>query len=381
MNNPNQKENGAHMAYEQKLNDNTQKTGMEQVRIIKVNHRLPMEEMYTKGASCFRAALDQYATLFKRGDSVLVKPNLLSARDIRKGVTTHPKTLDVVLDFLKEIGTKPFVGDSPPDGNGCAVAQKTGLIEICEKHQVDFVEFDEPVRVDHDGEYGFNLSKRVLEADKIVNLAKMKTHSLTMLTLAVKNTFGCVPGKEKASWHFKALNTNHFAKLMVEICSVVNPTLSIVDGLIAHEGNGPSNGTPKSLGVIFISENPFALDDAIAASLGIDRKKIPILMEASKKKRIPQYQIIGEWSGSMVLPTTNLVFSGLNFIGNRFNLFKKKPQIDKDKCIKCCRCEKNCPVKAIDIDRLQIDYSKCIRCYVCHEVCPEDAIRLVRGLF
>lgn len=369
------------MAYEQKLTDNTQKKGIEQVRIIKVNHRLPMEEMYTKGASCLREVLDQYVRLFQRGDRVLVKPNLLSARDIRKGVTTHPKTLDVVLDFLKEIGTKPFVGDSPPDGNGYRVAQQTGLIEVCEKHRVDFVEFDEPVRVDHDGEYDFNLSKCVLEADKIVNLAKMKTHSLTMLTLAVKNTFGCVPGKEKASWHFKALNTNHFAKLMVEICSAVNPTLSIVDGLIAHEGNGPSNGTPKSLGVIFISENPFALDDAIVASLGINRKKIPILIEAAKKNRIPQYQIIGEWSGSMVLPTTHLVFSGLHFISNHFNRFKKKPQIDKDKCIKCRRCENNCPAKAIDIDRLQIDYSQCIRCYVCHEVCPEDAIRLVRGLF
>ncbi len=381
MNSPTHKENGVQMTVKNQFTEDMRKSDIEQVRILSVDHRLPMNEMYTKGAECLRKVLDQYAHLFKKGDRVLVKPNLLSARDIQKGVTTHPKTLDAILHFLKDIGTKPFVGDSPPDGNGYRVAQQTGLIEVCEKHRVDFVEFDEPVRVDHDGEYDFNLSKCVLEADKIVNLAKMKTHSLTMLTLAVKNTFGCVPGKEKASWHFKALNTNHFAKLMVEICSAVNPTLSIVDGLIAHEGNGPSNGTPKSLGVIFISENPFALDDAITISLGIDRKKNPILMEAAKKKCIPQYKIQGEWSGSMVLPTTHLVFSGLHFISNRFNRFKKRPQIDGGKCIKCRRCEQSCPLKAIDIDPLQIDYSKCIRCYVCHEVCPEDAISLVRGLF
>jgi uncharacterized protein (DUF362 family)/NAD-dependent dihydropyrimidine dehydrogenase PreA subunit len=342
---------------------------METVQIVTTDPKLPLEELYHKGNDLLRESLTQYTHLFKKGDHVLVKPNLLSARDIDMGVTTHPKTLDVVLKFLLELETVPFVGDSPPDGNGYAVAKKTGLIEVCEKYNVNFVELDEPVKVKHSGEYDFSISKKVLDADKIVSLAKLKTHSLTILTLAVKNTFGCIPGKEKASWHFKALNNNNFAKLMVEICSVVNPTLNIVDGLVAHEGNGPSNGKPKRQGVIFLSENPFALDDAIASCLEVPRKKYPILIEAGKKKLIPQYQTTGEWSGSMALPKTSLVFSGLNFISNRFNVFKKKPSIDKERCIKCRKCERNCPVQAIDIDSFNIDYSKCIRCYVCHEVC------------
>src|SRR6056297_470372 len=354
---------------------------MATVQILTIDSKQPLEGLYQKGTEGLSEALTQYDHLFKRGDRVLVKPNLLSARDINLGVTTHPKTLDVVLKYLLGLETVPFVGDSPPDGNGYAVAKKTGLIDICEKHNVAFVELDEPVKVQHDGEYDFSISKKVLDADKIVNLAKLKTHSLTILTLAVKNTFGCVPGKEKASWHFNALNNHNFAKLMVEICSVVHPTLNIVDGLIAHEGNGPSNGKPKRQGVIFLSENAFALDDAIAACLGLSRKQYPILVEAGKKKRIPPYEIQGEWAGSMTLPKTSLVFSGLSFISNRFNAFKKKPCIDKDHCIQCRKCERNCPVQAIDIDSFSIDYSKCIRCYVCHEVCPEDAIKLKGAFF
>ncbi len=353
----------------------------ETVQILTLDPKRPLEELYQQGSHVLKESLIQYRHLFKKGDRVMVKPNLLSARDIDMGVTTHPKTLEVVLEFLLELETVPFVGDSPPDGNGYAVAKKTGLMEVCEKYNVDFEELDQPVKVKHSGEYDFSISKKVLDADKIVNLAKLKTHSLTILTLAVKNTFGCVPGKEKASWHFKALNNNNFAKLMVEICSVINPTLNIVDGLVAHEGNGPSNGKPKRQGVIFISENPFALDDAIASCLGLPRKNYPILIEAGKKKLIPQYQTIGEWTGSMALPKTSLVFSGLSFISNRFNAFKKKPSIDEEQCIKCRKCERNCPVKAIDIDSYHIDYSKCIRCYVCHEVCPEDAIQLKGSFF
>jgi len=359
---------------------NLKESMIEKVQILAIDPNLPLEELYQQGGDLLRETLIQYRNLFKKGDRVLVKPNLLSARDIDMGVTTHPKTLEVVLEFLLGLETLPFVGDSPPDGNGYAVAKKTGLIEVCEKYNVDFVELDEPVKVKHSGEYSFSISKKVLDADKIVNLAKLKTHSLTILTLAVKNTFGCVPGKEKASWHFKALNNNNFAKLMVEICSAVNPTLSIVDGLVAHEGNGPSNGKPKRQGVIFLSENPFALDDAVASCLGLPRKKYPILIEAGKMKLIPQYQTTGEWAGTMTLPKTSLVFSGLSFISNRFNTFKKKPSIDEDQCIKCRKCERNCPVQAIDIDSFNIDYSKCIRCYVCHEVCPEDAIQL-KGTF
>ncbi|MFW6263169.1 MAG: DUF362 domain-containing protein, partial [Thermotogota bacterium] len=201
---------------------------METVQILTTDTGLSAELLYKKGSALLKESLNQYTHLFKKGDSVLVKPNLLSARDVNQGVTTHPDTLDVVLDFLLGLETVPFVGDSPPDGNGYAVASQTGLIEVCEKHGVKFVELDDPVKVKHDGEYDFSISKKVLEADKVVNLAKLKTHSLTILTLAVKNTFGCVPGKEKSSWHFKALNNHNFAKLMVEICEVVNPTLNIV---------------------------------------------------------------------------------------------------------------------------------------------------------
>jgi len=342
---------------------------LEKVRIVECTD-------YDNVAETLIPVLKGYSHLFNEGDKVLVKPNLLTTRDIERAVTTHPATLDVVLGFLKELGTNPYVGDSPADGKGYNVAAKTGLIDICEKHDVEFVEFETPVAVEHNGEYDFNIAAEVLNADKIVNLAKLKTHSLTFLTLAVKNNYGCVPGKEKGKWHFKALKNSRFAQLLVEICDVVNPTLNIVDGIVGHEGNGPSNGTPKRLGVIFTGENPFAVDDSILKSLSIPRRRYQILMQARRKHLIPEYEIEGSWKGTMTLPQTAKVFSGLDIINRSFNFFKKIPAINTEKCIACKRCERACPAGAITIDDYSIDYKKCIRCYVCHEICPEDAINL-----
>jgi len=244
---------------------------------------------------------------------------------------------------------------------------------------VPIVELDEPVEVDGEKFKKIKISKKILDADKIINIAKLKTHSQMILTMAIKNTFGCVVGKEKSSWHFRAKTNINFAKVIVDIHNIVKPTINIVDGIDGMEGNGPANGKQKHFGMIGVSENAYALDHAIAQKLKVKEKYVYILKEAMREKLVPEYKIEGDWKGDEIkLPITAPIFETVTNISRAL---QRVPEINVEKCISCRICEESCPADAITIDDHNIDYDKCIRCYVCHEVCPEDAIDLKRKIF
>lgn len=334
---------------------------------------------YSNAESILMPILKNYTYKFKTGDKVLVKPNLLSPKSIDSGITTHPNIVEVVLKFLLDLGTKPYLGDSPATGTALAAVKANGIYDICKKYGVPVVELDDPVDIDGENFKGIKISKRVLEADKIVNIAKLKTHVQMIMTLAVKNTFGCVVGKEKSAWHFRAKTNTNFANVLIDIHNIVNPTLNILDGILGMEGNGPANGKNKRFNVLGVSENAYALDHAIIKSLGVKEKYVYIIKEAMKRGLIPKYELESDWKGGKIkLPLTAPIFETVT---NMVRVFERIPKIDKNKCVACKICEERCPAQAIDIDNDKyIDYSKCIRCYVCHEVCPQDAIKLVRRL-
>ncbi|MBM7559586.1 DUF362 domain-containing protein [Marinitoga litoralis] len=323
--------------------------------------------------------LENYKDKFNEGDKVLVKPNLLSPKNVETGITTHPKVVEVVLKFLLDLGTKPYLGDSPATGTALEAVKANGIYDVCKKLNVPVVELDDPVDVDGEIYKGIKISKKVLEADKIVNIAKLKTHVQMIMTLAVKNTFGCVVGKEKSAWHFRAKTNTNFANVIIDIHNIVKPTLNIMDGILGMEGNGPANGVQKRFNVIGVSENAYALDHAIIKSLKVKEKYVYIIKEAMKRNLIPHYELESDWEGGKIkLPLTAPIFETVT---NLTRAFERVPKINPDKCISCKICESRCPAEAIDIDNdKNIDYSKCIRCYVCHEVCPQDAIKLVRRI-
>ncbi|WP_017294158.1 DUF362 domain-containing protein [Geminocystis herdmanii] len=215
----------------------------------------------------------------KKDDRVLLKPNLLTGSRPTKECTTRKEIVYCVAQMVQEVGGKPFLGDSPAFGSARGVAKANGYLPLCEELNLPIVEFNgKKYPIDNDNFKHLRLSKEAMEADVIINLPKVKSHMQLTVTMGVKNLFGCVPGKMKAWWHMEAgKDVNRFGEMLVETALAINPDLTIMDGIIGHEGNGPSGGEPRELGVLGASNNVFALDVSIADILNVSSEIVPTL--------------------------------------------------------------------------------------------------------
>jgi len=226
----------------------------------------------------------------KPGDRVLLKPNLLTGSRPTKECVTRPELVAAVAKSVIQAGGKPFLGDSPAFGSALGVARKNGYLPLIESLNLPIVEF-KGKRYETVGE-GFDhlrLSKEAMEADVVINLPKLKSHVQLTLTMGVKNLFGCVPGKMKAWWHLEAgKDVDRFGEMLVETARAINPNLTILDAIIGHEGNGPSSGEPKKLGILAASDHVFSLDRTIVDILQVDPTWVPTIMAAQRLGLCPQ---------------------------------------------------------------------------------------------
>lgn len=332
-------------------------------------------------------------TIIKDGDRVLLKPNLLSGRAPERAVTTHPSIVAVVARLVKEAGGVPCIGDSPGTGSFRRVAEKTGITEVANRIGVELVEFGESVDVENRRGHvykRFEIAKASVEADVIINLPKLKTHSQMLLTLSVKNNFGLVVGKRKAKWHLKAgINVDFFAQMLLDLYLLIHPELTIVDGITGMEGDGPGNGNPRNIGLIFAGVDCVAIDTIISHVVGVkpddlyttkvarqrgigetNSKAIEILGENPEAVRIRGFRLPKTHDIGFRIPK-----SLSNFIKN---LVTAKPTIDYTKCRSCGVCIDSCPPQTMKMtnEKVGIDYSTCIRCFCCQELCPEGAVTL-----
>jgi uncharacterized protein (DUF362 family) len=218
----------------------------------------------------------------KPGDRVLLKPNLLTGARPTKECVTRPELAYCVAKLVQASGGKPFLGDSPAFGSARGVAKANGYLELMEELDLPIVEF-KGKRYEAAGE-DFNhlrLCKEAMEADVVINLPKVKSHMQLTMTLGVKNLFGCVPGKMKAWWHMEAgKDADRFGMMLVETARAINPDLTILDGIIGHEGNGPSAGEPRDLGVLAAAADVFALDRAMLDILQVNPDLVPTIRAA-----------------------------------------------------------------------------------------------------
>jgi len=323
----------------------------------------------------------------KRGQKVLIKPNILAPYKVERAATTHPAVVEAVIRIVKEAGGRAVVGESPGIGQAEYAARVTGILAPCKKHAVPFVDLKTQVEVENPRGERFKklyMAKEVLDADVLINLPKFKTHGLTAITGAVKNLFGCVPGITKSQYHYKVQHRREFGLLMLDIYRFLKAKtrLCIMDGIVAMDGDGPSAGKPYQLNLIGASADQEAIDRVFCRVAGIDPKIVPTLTPGNEIKVVgdkiedvrvsdfKSYDIFPEDVFHLPIPPVLLK-----------KLLQERPVILKEKCTNCGTCIKVCASSAIKEgkDAVQIDYDKCIRCFCCAEFCPEKAIYIKRN--
>lgn len=217
-----------------------------------------------------------------RGDSVLLKPNFIAPRSHRHATQTHPAVIIGIARLLKDFGARPFVGDSPAWSNVFACVKALGLEEDLKKLSVPVRQLDKPkwCRIGA-GNIKVGISSIALDADRIINLPKFKTHQQLVATFAVKNMFGCVSGKRKALWHFrKGGHFEDFCELLIEIFKFLNPALTIIDGVMAMDGAGPIRGRTRPLGWLIGGTEPIACETVCCKLVNIRPEELPIIKTA-----------------------------------------------------------------------------------------------------
>ncbi len=327
---------------------------------------------------------DLHSPNLSSGARVLVKPNLLLASEPERGIVTHPLIVRAVVQYLLEKGARVQVSDSPAVGNFAKIIRTTGYNGALDGLDVDIKPFQESVEVDVGDPFGrIPVAREAVEADAVINLAKLKTHAQMVLTLGVKNIFGCVVGLRKPEWHMRAgVDRRLFARLLVRIYEAVAPAYTMVDGIISLEGQGPGKGgSPRPLGLLLGGADGHAVDKTICTLLGIAPDQLPTHVEARE---------LGLFNGQVhvggdlhIVP--DFKFPELHSLSmgpepvSRFvrRYMLQKPVIDAQRCEQCGECWRVCPAKVMErVDRkVHIDYDRCIRCYCCLEVCPHGAVR------
>ena len=329
----------------------------------------------------------------RAGELVLLKPNMLEGLPSECAVTTHPAVVRAMIRQVRQLGATPLVGDSPGVSGTLKTAEKCGILAVCQQENVELVPFE------HSAEYpcpdGRTLKKFYLadvlgRVDKVISLAKMKTHTFMGMTGATKNLFGCIVGVQKAQFHLRTQQRREFAGMLVDLALLVKPVLSIVDGVTGMEGNGPRNGKPVQAGLILAGANHFAVDIVMAEMMGFRPADLPVAalsLELGLTPNFESIELVGEARQvrhQFIQPRSMRSLEDRVpawFAQGARSQLTARPLVQSN-CIGCGRCVAHCPPKAMQLvgGRVQIDDAKCIRCYCCQELCPANAIQLRSSL-
>lgn len=323
---------------------------------------------------------------FQNKQKVLIKPNLLTVAQPEDAITTHPNFIVAAALALKDKGPSVFLADNP-----AGIGSNKSIKEIYS--ELGLERYSEYFRLLYNDrrpfiKKGLPFSWWVQEFEEIVNLPKLKTHTLMGLTAAIKNVYGLLPGIIKSKLHKKYPRPYNLAKIIVEIYKMYQPSVNILDGIITLEGQGPARGgTTKKRGIIFISNSALALDFALAKFIKIDPQKLPYLKIALQEKMIDPSTIEIYPENWKDLVIEDFVFAGqtlLELIPKPIakildSFLNYRPFIKGPICRSCQKCMQICPVSALEVkgnEKVVINYKKCIMCMCCQEICPYGAVQL-----
>ncbi len=342
--------------------------------------------------------------LIQPGQKITVKPNLLMKRRPEEVTTTHPAVVRAVIRHLISLGVNPAditLADSPGGLYNHAALQgiysATGMREVAEETGICLN--DDYSSLEREAPnaarcHGFPLIRPVAEADLVISVCKLKTHCMTGLSGGVKNLFGTIPGLTKPDYHWRYPDKADFGRMLVDLCETVAPAITLCDGVEAMEGDGPSSGKKKEVGLLLASESPYRLDRALCKLMGLQEETVPTLTAAVERGFLPkegEVELLGDSLPEITpfLPpaTASSDFSSFlpGFLRGFFKpvvekWFTARPYVGKG-CVGCGKCAESCPAHTITIQnhRAVIDPSRCIRCFCCHEMCPIHVIGVRRN--
>lgn len=363
---------------------------------------------YEQAEACIRALVEQMGGMgrfVRPGERIVLKANLLRAAPPESAICTHPAVVEAVARLVKEAGGTPVICDSPGgalhkeavlrslyEKTGMAAAAAAAGAELSMDSSTRTVSLPEG-KVLRQAE----IITPVAEADGVIDLCKMKTHVLMSMTGAVKNLFGVIPGLSNVGYHATHPDHATFADVLLDLTGYVKPRLSLMDGILAMEGDGPgSSGTPRQVGLLLAAANPLALDTAAGAIMNLPRQDNPVLLAAERRGltpcRMEDVELIGGTVEELRMADYKFPASTksnlMDFLGPLSRpaerLCKKAlsqtPRIDGAKCVGCGICAKSCPGQAIAMTapgkKARISQKACIHCYCCHELCPQKAVEL-----
>lgn len=344
-----------------------------------------------------------------KNKNVVIKPNLLLKSSPDKCITTHPVVLEAVIEALKEYSPASLTIAESPGGPYSSAAlsiiyRSTGIAQVADKTKIN-LNYDtsaENVSNPH-GEVCkvFNIISPIKKADLIVDVCKLKTHSLTTMSGAVKNLFGTIPGIEKFEMHTRFKEPKIFESMLVDLCSMHCervPVLSIMDGIYGMEGNGPSGGDVRRFDLLMSSLNPFNLDIAASTILGMENEVYYLEKAKERGFCVDRASELAFFDGNIAdfkaenvkLPDTKslkILRILPTMLGGKVNkFFEPRPDIIKTKCIGCGECMRSCPAKTIELAENKngkkialIHREKCIKCYCCQELCPIHAVKVKKN--
>ncbi|MCL5024947.1 MAG: DUF362 domain-containing protein [Chloroflexi bacterium] len=334
------------------------------------------------------------------GQRVLLQVNLISPRPAEDAVCTHPSIVRAACRLVGEAGGIPSVGGS---AGGSAyhrtrrVLQVSGIAAAAAEEGVEVLDYDEMdgQDVSSDGAVmqSIHIAKPVLDTDVLITLPKMKTHSVTLLTGAVKNHLGTLPGARKAELHRRFPAPEQFSQALVDIYAAATPHLTIMDAVDGMDGNGPTAGRVRHVGLVASSADSVALDTVMCAVCGIDPKWVFTGIAAHKRGlgvgSLEEIEVVGTPLDAargrvrpFAYPMTYRLFAhswvpeGGRRIAGQYLGGSPSPIVISSKCNGCQTCIRSCPAQAMAMvnNKASIEQKKCISCFCCHELCTQQAI-------
>jgi uncharacterized protein (DUF362 family)/NAD-dependent dihydropyrimidine dehydrogenase PreA subunit len=336
------------------------------------------------------AAVGGIGAFVRAGQTVLIKPNLLSARVPEAAVTTHPELVrQMVLQCVRAGATRIWVGDSPAGMHAEAdLWARTGMTQALADTPAVLTSWHTRQTALACGEDTLAVPEWYAEVDTVVSLPKLKTHALTTLTCGLKNVYGIVSGQAKSRFHAKYPSPLTMSAFLVRVYAALTPDLTVVDAVTAMEGNGPASGRPLPVGVLLASADAVALDATACAALRLPGAAVPMIRLAAQNglgNADPQrIECVGSGVGTLrAARLRSSVSRYLRYIPEPVfhtltRWFRLRPGIQPRQCVRCGICTEACPRNAIHEDARSgypvIDQARCIVCFCCMESCPRGAI-------